>query len=283
MEPDKGDRAPRPAVRRSRSRLANPSLTPINALGLIASLFGLAGAAAYGSGQAEWGAALAVLGVASASIGLCWSLIACRAAVVSPFVGFLFCGTITVLALTVSRSAAPVLAGAATGLSLPGRNQGRDSRPAAAAASHRQGDFLVEVVSARLGHPKVRDLYSQDVFDWKSPALIVSIEIRNLGTTQVAEYRSGPCQITDNFGNSYHELNLGTACLVERVAGVRHLNPGKSLNDLLVFDPPVDKAKSFNLELSGETVGISAPFQCRIPAPLRTGDDPESMADQSAP
>jgi hypothetical protein len=276
-EPEQEVKVPRRRARSGRSRRASRASAPINALGIVSALFGIAGALLYGRAVADRGAALAFMGAVCALAGLCWAVAVFRSALTGPAIGFLFCATIAILALTVPRAGPP------EGSSANPPRAVQTPPRAAETTTNRQGDFLVEVVSARVGHPRVRDLYSRRVFDWKSPALIVAIEVHNLATTRVAEYRSAPCHLKDNFGNIYHEVNLGSTSLVERVAGTRPLNPGKSVSDLLVFDPPLDTAESIYLELSGDMVGLSLPFRCPIPTSQFKGSDGSSVAQRSGP
>lgn len=268
-----------PGTRRGRSRTSSPAWGPVNALGLISGLLGLAGAAAYGTGRADWGLATAGVGFAASGLGLFWAWCACPPAQVAPFVGLCFSGAIAALAMAGPR---PEGTFAKDHPALPPGQIQAIATSGAGPRQASQGDFQVRLISARVGRPKVRDLFSPDVIEWREPALILTIEIRNLSTTRATDYLSGTRRLADNFGTTYQEINLGTKSLVERDLGDRRLLPGRALRDVLIFDRPLERAESLDLELSGEIVGAPSPLRLRIPASAIQERGPVASAEHAS-
>jgi hypothetical protein len=112
-------------------------------------------------------------------------------------------------------------------------------------------------------------------------ALTVTLEVRNHGDTRKVNYRTwhpdvptGPdvAVLRDEFGNVYKGVRGGPG--VEPLGRTRTASvyPGQAITDVLVFEPPIDRATRLELELPGENIGVAEAIRIEIDvARLRAG------------
>ena len=116
-----------------------------------------------------------------------------------------------------------------------------------------------------------------------SELLSFSFEVTNLSDTRKMNYQpwSGKlfqvdrnfATLKDNFGNNYKRIDFGIGSHpTDAIEHNESLYPGKSLNDLLVFEVPIDNAEWLDLELPAKNFGSEGVFRFRISAKsLREG------------
>ena len=108
----------------------------------------------------------------------------------------------------------------------------------------------------------------------KDELLSIYLEVTNLDDGRKLDYRTpagdvlgfNGSKLADDLGNHYRGINFGFSSKPERQTDSESVYPGKSIVDHLVFELPVAKAKSLNLELPGDHVGLEAGiFRFKIP------------------
>lgn len=169
----------------------------------------------------------------------------------------------------------PVMAGRAPVSSESSTPDAAHDTPATIAPA-RIGDVEVRVASALVLRPSVYDGDFNSLHTAAARYLQVTLELRHVGESQVAEYRSWGkpaadetfASLTDARGTSLKLIDLSPLMPVGRVKGPTALFPrGPALSDVLLFEPPASNGADLTLELPGGNVG--APGQSvriRIPA-----------------
>ena len=121
------------------------------------------------------------------------------------------------------------------------------------------GTVRVSVQSALVDHVTFESFGSGSS---KDKLLMVKLEITNTSDSKKINYRgwagnafTTDSRLTDDIGNNYKSITFGLGSRINgQVHGSESLYPGKSITDLLVFEEPVDKAKSFKLTLPGKNI-----------------------------
>ncbi len=72
--------------------------------------------------------------------------------------------------------------------------------------------------------------------------------------------------LTDNFGNPYKRLSLDPGSQVPgQISSATSIYPGKRLEDLLVFEPPIENLQFLRLELPAAAFGGTGTLRLQIP------------------
>ncbi len=112
----------------------------------------------------------------------------------------------------------------------------------------------------------------------EDPCLIVSLSIYNLSKHRKIDYKSwggtgfellsDGVSLHDNFGNKYKRGSFDV--LIDIVGRTKEASiyPGKSVDDVLLFEVPLESVKRLDLELPGENIGSDKVCRFRIPANL---------------
>jgi hypothetical protein len=150
-------------------------------------------------------------------------------------------------------------------------------------AAGRIADIRVRVVSVIYDHVRGNQLGT--IGQSKKKCLIVRLNIENLSPTKKHSYHlwgdrtslgiGGErfhATLKDEFGNSYLPIEFGLFTEVggQQRSGVS-IYPGKPLEDVLVFEEPVGKAKVLKLELPGGALDKPGSYRFRIPISMVTG------------
>jgi hypothetical protein len=101
----------------------------------------------------------------------------------------------------------------------------------------------------------------------------IGLRITNRGATSKIDYQgwqgnnifSSYAQLTDDIGNRYKRIDFGFATKVVGQVKSDSIYPGKSLEEALVFEAPVEAAKYLNLELPAKNIGEKGTIRLRIP------------------
>jgi hypothetical protein len=123
----------------------------------------------------------------------------------------------------------------------------------------------IEVTILDYGVAKVPLTYLNNPTESKEELLFVKLRLRNMSgvqkttysTWQGADFAIGRdfATATDNFGNVLKRVDFGFA--TEIAGGVKRsesIYPGKSLDDILVFEHPVDRTTSVKIELPKKNI-----------------------------
>jgi hypothetical protein len=163
----------------------------------------------------------------------------------------------------------------------------------------RDGDVQVSLGWIIISNVKIKDvLGDQTVTDKKHLGIQVFIE--NVGKTRKIEHRgwsgaftmanpldllkgdSGSrmealssatgryaASLSDNFANSYKRLSLEAgAQIANQVSSPTSIRPGEKLQDMLVFEQPLDNIQFLRLELPASAYGGSGTLRFQIPAKM---------------
>jgi hypothetical protein len=111
------------------------------------------------------------------------------------------------------------------------------------------------------------------------PQLIVRLTIRNRSNVKKLDFRGWGgrafafggdfATIADDHGNTYKRIYFGALNKpVGQVSDNESIYPGKSLGDVLVFEPPIDAAGYLTLELPAAAFGGEGMLRFRIPGDM---------------
>lgn len=137
----------------------------------------------------------------------------------------------------------------------------------------KQGDIRVSITSAKIGKVKYRGLFnSSDEEPLKSDDnfAIVRLKIENLSKTKKVDFRGWyydsfselHARLTDEHGNTY---DPGSHDHVIGQHKYEALHPGKSFEDLVYFQVPVDAAKTLRLTLPARAFEGEGSLRFEIP------------------
>jgi hypothetical protein len=146
--------------------------------------------------------------------------------------------------------------------------------------SIKTNDAQIWIVSAKVGTVPLKNL--GDSTESEKEHLIVTVGIKSVSATKKIDYQTwasngvydaSPATLKDETGNSYKRISFGIGAQpigqAERGASVY---PGKTITDVLVFEPPVGAAKELRLELPRANIGggrDDEPIRFSIPSPLQ--------------
>lgn len=127
--------------------------------------------------------------------------------------------------------------------------------------------FRLQLLSGGIGKlPYVHDGRFETV-ESKKPLLWIKISLGNKSETKLEQYHpwSGEffamekdrASLKDEFGNEYFNLKGSFSRPFGQLTGMTRIDPGASIEDIIVFDPPIKKAKEFTLEFPGGNIGKS--------------------------
>jgi hypothetical protein len=142
----------------------------------------------------------------------------------------------------------------------------------------KQGDVQIRVVSAAVGKIKVQSTFS-DTFEPSEPYLKIVLEVRNQSRTRKLDFlswrnegfsisRTFKASIRDSHDNTYNQRATGYGRLAENQDGSGSLYPGKSLIDVVVFEPPIANIEYLRLELPAENFGGDGMIRFEISAKM---------------
>lgn len=145
----------------------------------------------------------------------------------------------------------------------------------AATESIRRGDVSVRILSAQIGRPRLVRATGRAARPTED-VLVLKVQLRNESETRKLEYAgwgsgksASAVKLTDDFGNPYLPKTWKGATVEGQLAG-QSLYPGKSLEDILVFEEPVDKAKALQLRLPASVFGEKETLDFAIPTSMIT-------------
>jgi hypothetical protein len=105
--------------------------------------------------------------------------------------------------------------------------------------------------------------------------LTVRLQITNGSTTKKLDYQGWmadfaaitgiTAELTDENKNNYRKVTFGALVKVKGASSSDSIYPGKSLDDAIVFELPVENAQKLLLTLSGKGVGEDGEFRFEIP------------------
>lgn len=143
----------------------------------------------------------------------------------------------------------------------------------------RQGDVTVKVTSAKIDFVTLSMFGEDSKSDDKK--LKIRLSIANLGRTKKLDYESwGDLdglrsshipKLSDNFDNEYTPLISASGLKVADQLTRESIYPGKSVSDVLVFEPPIATADFLRLELPADAFGGTGKLRLKIPKDMIVG------------
>jgi len=140
----------------------------------------------------------------------------------------------------------------------------------------RIGNMEVRVEAVLIDHATLNDLGTEQ--QSKDPYLIVRISVRNSDRDRAVNYRSwsgagaltdaGLAALTDREGKSYPREDFGLGLRVADQVSTASVDPGGSVEDLLIFKATGKESDVYRLELPGSAVGEDGAFRFAIPATM---------------
>jgi hypothetical protein len=134
------------------------------------------------------------------------------------------------------------------------------------------GNSVISIPSAQVGPVALATLTGPGESD--KPYLAITVRVRNTDSTRRLPYRrwskealfgSPPATLADEFGNQYRHVTFGIDQVVGQQRQQVHVNPGESVDDLLVFEVPIPRARSVFLTLAAEEIDSRGVIRFRLP------------------
>lgn len=159
-----------------------------------------------------------------------------------------------------------------------------------ALAGTRAGDVKVSVASVEVGRVRVKGFGGE--VESKDANLLIHVRIENGSETRKVEYRSWgqadsfgfgekrASELVDNFGNTYKSVGFSVTMRPVGQLLSESVYPGKSVDDLLVFEVPVDKAEFLRLTLPANAFGGKGMIRLQIPKDAITDEAHSEAARQ---
>jgi hypothetical protein len=151
----------------------------------------------------------------------------------------------------------------------------------ASAEPIRRGDVSVRIVSAQLGRPKLMRATGAPARP-ADDVLIVKVRLENKSESWKVEYAGWAARkpgsdatLTDNFNNPYPQKSWRGATIEGQLAR-ESLDPGESVEDLLVFQRPQEKADLLRLRLPASAFGETGTLNFAVPMSMVTGQEGSS-------
>src|SRR5262249_1071013 len=130
------------------------------------------------------------------------------------------------------------------------------------------GGIHIKVVSVAIGTPSGKDIQEKEY------RLLLKLQIENQGTSRV-EYKgwayadpSGDAEepvLIDSSDIKYKRVTYGLGNLADGQVIAETIQPGKWVNDLVVFEAPPDKVHFAKIELPAANIGNDGKIRLRIP------------------
>jgi len=144
------------------------------------------------------------------------------------------------------------------------------------------GEVRVSILEAKQGYPRFASrLPAPDALE---EYLLLTVKLENLAESKKLEYESWGSRsslirrvrLTDNVRNTYRSKSFGRAELEGQV-GAASIYPGETVEDLLVFERPVETAEYLQLELPAAAFGQPGALYFTIPREMIkvTEEEPE--------
>src|ERR1019366_7095028 len=156
--------------------------------------------------------------------------------------------------------------------------------PDASKSAVRHGDIRMKVTSVKVGIVDLADSIDKRAGRSKNEHLQVYLTVENMSETKLIRFRGWSGRdvtkqptLQDNFGNSYRTIGFGIFSRpVGQVFGEKAIYPGKTENDVIIFDPPVKGAKFLRLTLPANSFGGDGQLQIQVPASMVSSEEPAS-------
>lgn len=248
---------------------------------------------------------LAILGVVLGGIGFLVAIVRRGRGIGFPIAGMAVCGLALVISFTMTDSLVKALGRSSRSsavdapkafMAAPGRTEpvvpvarprvatmaavGDPVAPTAvdewakATTEGQLGDVFVRVERVAIGKVKLKDV-TGDPWDSTEEQLTIALAVQNQSNTKKLNFRGWAGDVTDildragtladEHGNTYRRIGFGYTARPVGQASLDSIYPGKAVNDLLVFELPIEAARELRLTLPGAAVGGEGELKLKIP------------------
>jgi hypothetical protein len=138
----------------------------------------------------------------------------------------------------------------------------------------RQGDVLVAISSVTIDQVQLDSILGERSLS-RDKLLVIRLRIGNAGQTRKIEYESwGDTSqlfdrhvpiLKDNFNNNYRRMSFDLGTRVQEQLSSESIHPGMSVDDVLVFEQPLDRISYLRLELPASAFGGKGQLRFQIP------------------
>jgi hypothetical protein len=145
----------------------------------------------------------------------------------------------------------------------------------------RQGNIEVRVRRVVVGKVPLRGGFGDGETTSKDHLLAIHLTVMNRSRNKKVEYRSWQGSdvaftrdygiLNDNFGNTYKRITFGFTTEIAGNTKSASIYPGRAVDDVLVFEPPIKGVQHLHLELPAKNFGGEAMLRLRIPAEMIQG------------
>ena len=136
-------------------------------------------------------------------------------------------------------------------------------------------DYLVLTAhSPRRGRVPLKDDWAGKPQVSADDLLSVDLSVKNTSSTQLLTYQPLGAEVisfrrkaslTDDFGNVYKRIHFGIGTEVKGAAKKLTIYPGKSVDDVLVFELPIKRAQTLTLTVPLHALGIEREIRFQFP------------------
>ncbi|MGC1276448.1 MAG: hypothetical protein WBC44_22330 [Planctomycetaceae bacterium] len=140
----------------------------------------------------------------------------------------------------------------------------------------RIGDVQVEITRVTVGKVPLKDTFGEETTS-EDDLLTVWLRVSNLSERKkinhlswMSEHVIGdpPAKLTDDADNRYRPINFGFTTRVRGVESAASIYPGKSIEDAVVFELPVEGIESLRLTLLARMFGEKDDIRFEIPSQM---------------
>jgi hypothetical protein len=138
----------------------------------------------------------------------------------------------------------------------------------------RQGDVLVAISSVTIDQVQLESILGERSLS-NDKLLVIRLRIGNAGQTRKIDYESWGDNsqlfdrhvpsLWDNFDNSYRRATFDLGTRVQGQVSSESIHPGTSVEDVLVFEQPLDRISYLRLELPASAFGGKGQLRFQIP------------------
>lgn len=141
----------------------------------------------------------------------------------------------------------------------------------------RVGDVRVDLLSASVGKVPLTERFTDRQTESEDDLLLIKLRVSNESQRKKIDFRSwmsdfpslldGPAaKLTDESENRYRQIRFGATSRVVGTESSASIYPGKSIEDAVVFEPPVEGAETLRLVLSAKLFGAEGAIRFESPA-----------------
>ncbi len=140
------------------------------------------------------------------------------------------------------------------------------------------GDVQLEITEVVAGHVPLKSSFSDSDGESEDRLLLVRLNITNTSQRKKIDYQGWmsnyaslldiDAELTDDAGNRYRKIRFASLSKVKDAESDASLYPGKSINDAIVFELPIEGVQYLRLKLSGKGFGEDAEFRFHIPGAM---------------